>query len=364
MKPTYEPSDIESRWYSVWEQAGAFRPEINPDGEPFSHRHSAAERHRRAPHGSRPRHVDPGRHHPAQADAGLRRALAAGHRPCRHRHPERRRAGAGRRGPDPPRPRSRAVRRPGVGVEGSVRETASPSRCATLGFSTDWTRERFTLDEGLSRAVREVFVTLYDEGLIYRGNRIINWCPRCHTAHLRHRGGVRGRGRRAGPHPLSASSMATGHVDGVATTRPETMLGDTAVAVHPDDERYARRHRPHGAAAPGRTARSRSSPTTASTRVRHRRRQGHAGPRPARLRDRASVTASPAIKVIDTEAKITAGGRRVLRAWTASRPERRFATPLEQAGLPRRRSRTTTTRWATARAAARWSSRCSRCSGS
>ncbi len=105
-----------------------------------------------------------------------------------------------------------------------------------LGASCDWERERFTMDEGLSTAVREVFVRLYEEGLIYRDNRLINWCPRCHTAlsdieveheenagHLWH---IR--------YPVAGSDR----VLVVATTRPETMLGDTAVAVHPDDERY------------------------------------------------------------------------------------------------------------------------------
>ncbi|HEY5975476.1 MAG TPA: valine--tRNA ligase [Geobacteraceae bacterium] len=105
-----------------------------------------------------------------------------------------------------------------------------------LGASCDWERERFTMDEGLSTAVREVFVRLYEEGLIYRDNRLINWCPRCHTAlsdievehedkagslwHLRY--------------PVIGSDRFLT----VATTRPETMLGDTAVAVHPEDERY------------------------------------------------------------------------------------------------------------------------------
>ncbi len=105
-----------------------------------------------------------------------------------------------------------------------------------LGASCDWERERFTMDEGLSRAVRKVFVDLYHQGLIYRGNYIINWCPRCRTA-------------------LADLEVEHEELDGnlwhvrypfkeggggiiVATTRPETMLGDTAVAVHPDDERY------------------------------------------------------------------------------------------------------------------------------
>ena len=106
----------------------------------------------------------------------------------------------------------------------------------TLGSSCDWERERFTMDAGCSAAVRKVFVQLYNEGLIYRGTRIINWCPKCNTAlsdievdhedeaghlwHLRY--------------PFADGS---GYVE-VATTRPETMLGDTGVAVHPDDERY------------------------------------------------------------------------------------------------------------------------------
>ncbi len=112
-----------------------------------------------------------------------------------------------------------------------------------LGCSCDWSRERFTMDEGLSKAVREVFVRLYEEGLIYRGDYIINWCPRCHTAladieveHDLSEGKIwyiR--------YPLVDEATGKASRDSyivVATTRPETMLGDTAVAVNPDDERY------------------------------------------------------------------------------------------------------------------------------
>jgi valyl-tRNA synthetase len=105
-----------------------------------------------------------------------------------------------------------------------------------LGASCDWKRERFTMDEGLSRAVRKVFVQLYEEGLIYRGNYIINWCHRCHTAladleveHEEHNGHLY---HIHYPYPDGSGGIV------VATTRPETMLGDTAVAVHPEDERY------------------------------------------------------------------------------------------------------------------------------
>ncbi|MEO8199448.1 MAG: valine--tRNA ligase [Gemmatimonadota bacterium] len=119
-----------------------------------------------------------------------------------------------------------------------VRKTGATilEQLKAIGASCDWSRTYFTLDEDLSRAVREVFVQLYDKGLIYRGHYLINWCPRCLTAlsneeaekeevdghlwYLRY--------------PLADGS---GHVT-VATTRPETMLGDTAVAVHPHDERY------------------------------------------------------------------------------------------------------------------------------
>ena len=110
------------------------------------------------------------------------------------------------------------------------------SQLSLMGSSCDWSRERFTMDENCSRAVREVFVNLYEKGLIYQGDYIINWCPRCHTA-------------------ISDIEVehedSDGHLwyikypveDGekflvVATTRPETMLGDTGVAVHPEDERY------------------------------------------------------------------------------------------------------------------------------
>ena len=106
-----------------------------------------------------------------------------------------------------------------------------------LGASCDWQRERFTMDEGLSKAVREVFVTLYEEGLIYRGERLINWCPRCHTAlsdiEVEHEDEKGKLYHIAYPLSHDHNIRLT-----VATTRPETMLGDTAVAVHPLDPRY------------------------------------------------------------------------------------------------------------------------------
>jgi len=107
-----------------------------------------------------------------------------------------------------------------------------------LGCSCDWRRERFTMDPGLSQAVREVFVRLYEKGLIYRGLRIIHWCPRCDTA-LSDEEAITSEGGEAG-HLWHIRYPAEDGGEGVvvATTRPETMLGDLAVAVHPDDERY------------------------------------------------------------------------------------------------------------------------------
>ncbi|MCA1932829.1 MAG: valine--tRNA ligase, partial [Calditerrivibrio sp.] len=106
-----------------------------------------------------------------------------------------------------------------------------------LGTACDWKRERFTMDEGLSKAVREVFVTLYKEGLIYQSNYIVNWCPRCHTAlsdleveHEEQEGAI---------YEIKYPVKGTDQFIVIGTTRPETMLGDTAIAVHPDDDRYS-----------------------------------------------------------------------------------------------------------------------------
>ena len=117
------------------------------------------------------------------------------------------------------------------------------SQLKTIGSSCDWDRERFTMDEGCSNAVKEVFIRLYEQGLIYRGNRMVNWCPKCNTSisdaeveyeekdgHFWH---------------LLYTVKETGEQLELATTRPETMLGDTAVAINAEDERYAHLHGCH-----------------------------------------------------------------------------------------------------------------------
>ncbi|MBR6405988.1 MAG: valine--tRNA ligase [Lachnospiraceae bacterium] len=112
-----------------------------------------------------------------------------------------------------------------------------------LGSSCDWDRERFTMDEGCSDAVRTVFVNLYNEGLIYRGNRMVNWCPFCHTSISDAE--VEYEEKEGNFYHILYPVKETGEMLELATTRPETMLGDTAVAVNPEDPRYKHLHGCH-----------------------------------------------------------------------------------------------------------------------
>ncbi len=235
MTPSYEPHDIESSWYARWEEAGVFRPELHPDGEPFcvvipppnvtgqlhmghALNHSIIDTivRRKRMQGFAALWV-PGTDHAGIATQNVVERQLAEEGLSRH--------DLGREA------FNEQVwewkRRYGARITQQMRR---------LGNSCDWSRERFTMDEGLSVAVREVFVSLFEEDLLYRGNRIINWCPRCGTAlaeieveywdedgELAHIA-----------YPLTDGG---GRIV-VATTRAETMLGDTAVAVHPDDDRY------------------------------------------------------------------------------------------------------------------------------
>ena len=117
------------------------------------------------------------------------------------------------------------------------------SQLKKLGSSCDWERERFTMDEGCSDAVKEVFVRLYDKGLIYRGNRMVNWCPHCNTSISDAE--VEYESKEGSFWHLLYPVKETGELLELATTRPETMLGDTAVAINTDDPRYAHLHGCH-----------------------------------------------------------------------------------------------------------------------
>jgi len=232
---TYEPAAVEERWYRVWRERGYFHGDEKRPGKTFSmvipppnvtgslHMGHALNNtiqdilcryHRML--GEITCWV-PGTDHAGIATQNVvERQLAA--------------AGMDRRALG----REKFVER----VWSWKRESGSTitRQLARLGVSCDWERERFTMDEGLSRAVREVFVTLYEQGLIYRDRYLINWCPRCRTAlsdlEAEHQNTAGKLYFLRYPYADGSGSIV------VATTRPETLLGDTAVAVHPDDPRY------------------------------------------------------------------------------------------------------------------------------
>jgi len=231
----FEPESFESRWYAAWEASGAFTPELPSDKTPFVilipppnvtgklHIGHALQftlqdlviRWRRMQ--GRNALWLPGTDHAGIATQVMVERQLAREGTSRHELG-----------------RERFLDRAWAWKQ-EYKDNIS-RQAKALGASCDWTRERFTLDETLSHAVRHAFVTLYGEGLIHRAHRLINWCPRCHTA-------------------LSDLEVVHKDVDGgmwdfayalegggeivVSTTRPETMLGDTAVAVHPEDPRYA-----------------------------------------------------------------------------------------------------------------------------
>ena len=235
MKATYDPAAVEARWYTTWEDAGAFKPETNPDGQPYSIVIP-------------PPNVTGSLHMGHALDLSIQDALIRRKRMQGFAAlwvPGTDHAGIATQNVVERELANEGMTRHDLGREAFVEQVwawkeASGNRITqqmrTMGFSPDWDRERFTMDEGLSAAVRKVFVDLYHQDLIYRGNRIINWCPRCNTAisdiEVDHEDEIG---------ELSYINYpfvdGDGHVT-VATTRPETMLGDTAVAVHPDDERY------------------------------------------------------------------------------------------------------------------------------
>ncbi|WKZ83252.1 MAG: valine--tRNA ligase [Acidimicrobiia bacterium] len=235
MDPAYDPRRVEARWYPRWEAAGVFRPEVNPDGDPYCIVIPP-------PNVTGSLHMGHALDQTIQ-DVIIRRKRMQGY------------AALWLPGTDHAGIATQIVVERELAREGVTREELGRERfieqvwawkaksggriteqIRRMGFSTDWSRERFTMDDGLSAAVRKVFVDLYHEGLIYRGRRIINWCPRDRTAlsdveveHEEEQGElVRIR------YPFADGD---GGIE-VATTRAETMLGDTAVAVHPGDERY------------------------------------------------------------------------------------------------------------------------------
>ena len=235
MPKGYEPKEVEEKWYKYWEESGLFRAEAKSDRKPFCIVIP-------------PPNVTGSLHMGHALNNTLQDIL------CRFKkmqgynvlwQPGTDHAGIATQNVVERELAAKGTDRHQVGREKFIelvwewREKYGGviiNQLKRLGSSCDWSRERFTMDEGLSRAVREVFVRLYEENLIYRGDYIINWCPRCRTALA----------DLEVEHEEMVSSLyyihyvfkdRPGHLT-VATTRPETLLGDTAVAVNPEDERY------------------------------------------------------------------------------------------------------------------------------
>ncbi len=235
LEKNYNPSDIEERLYQKWLDKGYFHAKVNPDKKPFTivmpppnitgklHMGHAMDntlqdiliRFKRM-QGYEALWVPGTDHASISTEVKVINAL-----------------------------KEEGIDKAELGREGFLKRTwqwkeeyggTITSQLKKIGSSCDWDRERFTMDEGCSRAVRDVFVNLYKKGLIYKGSRIVNWCPVCKTsisdAEVEHE-------EQAGHfwhinYPITGSDRMLE----IATTRPETLLGDTAVAVHPDDERY------------------------------------------------------------------------------------------------------------------------------
>lgn len=235
MPTTYDPKASEQKWYKFWKDGGFFKAGQRPDAEPYTIVIP-------------PPNVTGMLHIGHALDFTLQDILIRAKRMQGYDAlwlPGTDHAGIATQTKVEQKLREQGVTRYDLGREKFLEKVwewkdqyaeTIHDQWAKMGFSLDYSRERFTLDEGLSKAVREVFVKLYNKGLIYRGKYIINWDPAARTAlsdieveykevqgHLYHLS-----------YPLKDGS---GHIT-VATTRPETMLGDTAVAVHPEDERY------------------------------------------------------------------------------------------------------------------------------
>jgi valyl-tRNA synthetase len=233
---TFSPKDVEGRIYAQWQETGAFRAGTRPDAEPFAIMIP-------------PPNIT-GRLHIGHALNNTLQDILARFERMRGKdvlwQPGTDHAGIATQMIVERQLAERQMSRAGLGREKFLAEIwkwkaesggAIIEQLHRLGASADWSRERFTMDEGLSRAVAKVFVELYRQGLIYKDKRLVNWDPRLETAvsdlevenieikgHLWH---IR--------YPIDDMP---GQFITIATTRPETMLGDTAVAVHPDDERY------------------------------------------------------------------------------------------------------------------------------
>ncbi|UWG96914.1 valine--tRNA ligase [Dehalobacter sp. DCM] len=235
MAKIYDPGQVEDKWYEYWEKNGFFTPEVSGEQEPFSIVMP-------------PPNVTGSLHLGHAMDNTLQDILTRFKRMQGFNTlwiPGTDHAGIATQAKVEEQLAKEGTNRHELGREKFLERVWAwkeqyggtiTRQLRKLGASCDWSRERFTMNAGCSKAVREVFVNLYQKGLIYRGNYIVNWCSKCHTTisdiEVEHN-------EREG-HLWHIRYPAADGGDGVvvATTRPETMLGDVAVAVHPEDERY------------------------------------------------------------------------------------------------------------------------------
>jgi valyl-tRNA synthetase len=235
LSKTYDPKDFEDRLYKFWEESGYFKADVNKEKEPYTIMMPP-------PNVTGKLHMGHAINNTIQ-DALIRWKRMQGYEALWL--PGTDHASISTEAKVVEKIKSEGKSKEMLGRDGFLEEAWDwtekyggniRKQLRTLGVSCDWSKDRFTLDEGLSEAVEEVFIRLNDKGLIYRGDRIVNWCPNCKTAisdaEVDHR-------EEAGHfwHIKYPYKDGDGYVV-IATTRPETLLGDTAVAVHPDDERY------------------------------------------------------------------------------------------------------------------------------
>ncbi|ACX51457.1 valyl-tRNA synthetase [Ammonifex degensii KC4] len=234
LPPVYEPKEVEAKWYRFWEEGKFFRGEVDPSRRPFCIVMP-------------PPNVTGELHMGHALDNTLQDVLIRWRRMQGYTTlwvPGTDHAGIATQARVEAELAKEGLSRHDLGREKFLERVwqwkekygnTITMQLRRLGASCDWDRERFTMDEGCSRAVKEVFIRLYEEGLIYRGDYIVNWCPHCQTVisdiEVEHK-------ETPGKlyyirYPLTEGGFIT-----IATTRPETMLGDTAVAVNPKDPRY------------------------------------------------------------------------------------------------------------------------------
>ncbi len=242
LEKTYSPGDIEERLYNKWVEKGYFKAHVNPDKKPFTIVMPP-------PNITGQLHMGHAMDNTMQ-DIIIRYKRMQGYEALWV--PGTDHASIATEAKVVETMRAEGLTKEMIGREGFLerawdwREKYGKrivSQLKKLGSSCDWSRERFTMDEGCSEAVRTVFVNLYNKKLIYRGNRLVNWCPKCNTSISDAE--VEYESKEAAFYHLLYKVVETGEYLELATTRPETMLGDTAVAINPEDPRFAHLHGCH-----------------------------------------------------------------------------------------------------------------------